>query len=1046
MNVNVEPCVEDVSELRGAIRQAGALEEAAVVKSLCEVFSDSDAMRNRYTEAAGALVQICRERKKDHSILDLFLQEFGLSNQEGVALMCLAEALLRVPDSKTIDSLISEKIHSGDWALHKGHSHSVFVNAATWALMLTGKTIKLDSKIVKNTDDWLDSLIARTGEPIIRKAIKQAIYIMAREFVMGRTIKEGLSRAASNKDELYSFDMLGEGARTYADADRHFDAYMGAIEALGAKKAKNPYNSNGISIKLSALHPRYEAKKQPQVQEELFEKIKALALKAKEVDIHLTVDAEEAARLEFSLDLIEALAKDVDLRDWAGLGFALQCYSKRAVPVLDWVIAVAKAAERRFMIRFVKGAYWDAEIKIAQEKGLNGFPVFTRKCSTDLSYLVCAKKALAHQDYIFPQFATHNATTIAAVMEMAEEAENHDFEFQRLHGMGALLYKVARQKYEKFPRVRVYAPVGAHKDLLAYLVRRLLENGANSSFVNRFLDAREPLDTLVADPVAEVAKLEVIQHPGIAVPAALFGPNRRNAQGYDLDEPATIEQFSGIVSDYASTKWLAGPIVNGVMKEHGKKPVRNPANRANVVGYVMESYGDDVENAIQAACDSYKAWDAIGGAARADILEKAADLLEQRHGLLRAMLTREAGKNYADAEAEIREAVDFCRFYAEQARREFTGAKKLPGPTGEDNFYSLHGRGAFVCISPWNFPLAIFMGQVVAALAAGNAVLAKPADQTPIVAAEAVKILHESGVPGEVLHLLPGSGAMVGAALTVNPNIAGVAFTGSTATAKMIARTVASKEGPIIPLIAETGGQNAMFVDSTALPEQVVDDVIRSAFHSAGQRCSALRVLYLQADIADQVIGMIKGAMDALTVGNPADFATDVGPVIDEAAEGRLEDHIQDLKDRGCLLHRVKATEETDAGTFVYPHMFEIGSASELQQEHFGPILHVVRYKASELVACLDELEATGFGLTVGVHSRLYKTADTVFAHSLAGNAYINRNMVGAVVGSQPFGGQGLSGTGPKAGGPLYLYRFATERVRTVNTTATGGNAELLRL
>ncbi|UTW56321.1 bifunctional proline dehydrogenase/L-glutamate gamma-semialdehyde dehydrogenase PutA [Kordiimonas sp. SCSIO 12610] len=1011
-------------------------------------FANSPA-RNGVKNRAGKYVTVARSRESERGLLDTFLQEFGLSNQEGVALMCLAEALLRVPDAETADRLIAEKIKGGDWGSHKGQSSSTFVNAATWGLMLTGQVVGLDTEVTGNTKSWMKGLVGRMGEPVVRTAINQAMKIMGGEFVLGRTIEEAIKRDASlskkaKRPPLCSFDMLGEGARTDKDADNYYKTYAAAIKAVAETDIANPYAGHGISVKLSALHARYEDIQHERVMKELFPRIKSLALDAKAANMHLTIDAEEANRLHISLDIIRDLALDPDLAGWNGLGLALQCYSKRALPVLDWVIALSKSAGRRMMVRLVKGAYWDSEIKYAQEMGLEGYPVFTRKASTDLSYITTAKRALENRDAVYPQFATHNAHTIAAVMEIAETVDDKSagmpsFEFQRLHGMGDLLYSAVKD-VDTIPNVRTYAPVGNHKDLLAYLVRRLLENGANTSFVNRFMDDKIAVNELVEDPVTILSGFETFAHPAIALPKDMFGESRLNAKGLDITDRLLAQPLIASLNSLKGKAWGVGK------SSASSEVVTNPANRADEVGHILEASADEAKKAVGVALSAQKAWDSMGGVRRGEIMAKVADALEANFDQFMSLLIREAGKTYADGVAEIREAVDFCRYYGDQAKREFEGAKKLPGPTGEDNLYSLHGRGVFVCISPWNFPLAIFMGQVAAALAAGNSVIAKPAEQTPLVAAEAVRIMHECGVPKDVLHLVPGRGETVGAELTNDPRIGGVAMTGSTATAKIIARVLAERDGPIIPFIAETGGQNAMFVDSTALPEQVVDDVIRSAFHSAGQRCSALRLLYVQSDIADGVIEMIKGAMDELTVGNPATISTDVGPVIDEEARSNLQAHCDKLIGEGKLLYKLDKTDDLEGGSFIMPHMFEIKSIGELADEQFGPILHVIKYAASDLDRHLDELRDTGYGLTLGVHSRIEGVADYIFKRSLAGNTYINRNMIGAVVGVQPFGGKGLSGTGPKAGGPLYMHRFAGERVQTINTVATGGNADLLSL
>jgi len=1028
---------------RAALQPLMYADETQLVKELLQRVSLPGDKRASIVEGARKIVARARERKSERGLLEIFLQEFGLSTDEGIALLSLAEALLRVPDSATADNLIAEKINSGGWAQHQGQSESTLVNVATRALVLTSGVVELDERLSGESSGILRSLVNRLGEPVVRTAVRQAMKLMGNEFVLGRTIEEALRRVPQPQG-MASFDMLGEGARTAADALRHFNSYLHAIKTTSAASTGGLYEGHGVSVKLSALHPRYEYASRERVMQEMLPRLKTLALAARAGNIHMTIDAEEAARLEISLDLIEALACDPQLEGWHGLGLALQCYSKRALAVLDWLIALSNVAKRRFMVRLVKGAYWDTEIKRAQELGVAGYPVFTRKVTTDLSYLVCARKALEHPDAIYPQFATHNAHTIAAVIEMA--GPSRGFEFQRLHGMGELLYAAAAEIVPDMPRVRTYAPVGAHKDLLAYLVRRLLENGANSSFVNRFMDESLPLERLIEDPAEKVRALTSIPNPRIPLPAELYGSSRRNSAGRDLNDVQDVQALLAALETLKTTQWQAGPIVSGVSNTSSGTPVTNPADRSQRVGFVTHAGNADIDRAIKAAVTAQPAWDRAGADVRAEILERAAALLETEQNRFLSLLVREAGKTLGDAIAEVREAVDFCRYYALQARENFGAAKPLTGPTGEQNLYSLHGRGAFVCISPWNFPLAIFLGQVTAALAAGNSVLAKPAEQTPLIAAAAIELLHRAGVPVDAVHLLPGPGEIVGAALVEDERIAGVAMTGSTATAKLIAKTLANRRGPIVPLIAETGGQNAMFVDSTALPEQVVDDVVRSAFHSAGQRCSALRVLYLQEEVADDIIHMIQGAMDELKLGDPADLATDVGPMIDESARAQLSEHVTELKAKGRLLHSARIDESCARGTFIAPRMFQIDSVESLTQEHFGPLLHVVRYRAEDRERHLEQLHATGFGLTLGIHTRIEAVARSIFDASQAGNVYVNRNMIGAVVGVQPFGGHGLSGTGPKAGGPLYLPRFATERVLTVNTAATGGNVTLLRL
>ena len=873
-------------------------------------------------------------------------------------------------------------------------------------------------------------LVARFGEPVIREAVNQAMRIMGRQFVMGRTIDEALenAKALERRGYRYSYDMLGEAARTMEDADRYFAAYKKAIAAIGvAAEGKGIVDGPGISVKLSALHPRYELAQAKRVMDELAPRLKALAVDAKAAKIGLTVDAEEADRLDISLDVIEAVSGDPDLAGWNGFGVVVQAYQKRAPFVLDWLADMARRHGRRLMLRLVKGAYWDAEIKRSQERGLTGYPVFTRKVSTDLSYLACAQKLLANPDAFFPQFATHNAHTVAAVLEFA--GNRRDFEFQRLHGMGEALYDLVVGEGKMWVPCRIYAPVGQHEDLLAYLVRRLLENGANSSFVNRIQDERLPIEEIIADPVMQVSGLAYIPHPRIPTPPNVYGPERRNSKGVDLFDRATLTALAAEMAQAETLTFDAGPIIAGRLLDGGGRPITSPADRRRAVGHVTDARPEHVQQALEAAEAAVPGWNALPVEQRAKCLERAADLMEARMSELMAIAVLEAGKTVPDAVAEIREAVDFCRYYAVRARHDFGREHPLRVPADARRSIRLFGRGIFVCISPWNFPLAIFTGQVVAALVAGNAVIAKPAEQTPLIAAAAVRLLHEAGVPPEVLHLLPGDGATVGGALVADPRTAGVCFTGSTDVAKIINRTLARRTSAIPPLIAETGGQNAMIMDSSALPEQVVNDVCVSAFQSAGQRCSALRVLFVQEDVADKVIDMLAGAMDELVLGDPALLSTDVGPVIDDEAKAMLDGHIKRMMGEGRLIRRVKVGPRTEHGSFVAPAAFEIDRLSRLQREVFGPVLHVIRYPGSRLDQVIEAINDTGYGLTMGIHSRIDETVRHICGHTQIGNTYVNRNQIGAVVGVQPFGGERLSGTGPKAGGPHYVPRFAKEVV-----------------
>jgi len=1047
----IDPGLAEVDPLRQKLCASYRADETTVVRDLLDRLAVSHESQDRIAERARQLVVEVRRRRMGQGGLDAFLHEFELSSKEGVVLMCLAEALLRVPDAATVDKLIKDKIADADWAGHLGQSDSLFVNASTWALMLTGRVVSLDERDARDLTGTLGRLVQKSGEPVIRSAVTQAMRILGRQFVMGRNIKEALERARSAEKAgyRYSYDMLGEAARTQPDAARYYQAYRDAIAEIGAAtKGQGPIDSAGISVKLSALHPRYEFALRDRALAEITPLLKQLALDAKQQDIGLTVDAEEADRLDLSLDLLEAVSADPDLAGWDGFGLAVQAYQKRALPQLDWLAEMARRHGRRLMVRLVKGAYWDTEVKLAQEHGLEGYPVFTRKASTDLCYLVCAQRLLAEPAAFYPQFATHNAHSVASILEYAKHGTEQavPFEFQRLHGMGEALYEqiVGADKLD-IP-CRIYAPVGSHEDLLAYLVRRLLENGANSSFVNRIQDEKLPIGEIVADPAAKLRGSAQIPHPAIPLPRDLFVPERRNSAGVDLSDPQKLAPLGQDMAAAIRHGWRAGPIVGGQQMDGALRPVLDPADRRREVGQIAWSTPDQVESAVARATRAARDWNGTSAEERAACLERAANLLEDHRAELFALCCREAGKTLADADAELREAVDFCRYYAARARAEFTRPTVLPGPTGERNEISLQGRGVFLCISPWNFPLAIFLGQVTAALAAGNAVIAKPAEQTGLVAARAVQILHQAGVPGDVLHLLPGDGPNVAGPLVADPRISGVAFTGSTETAQLINRTLAKRDGAIVPLIAETGGQNAMIVDSTALPEQVVQDVVMSSFRSAGQRCSALRVLFLQSDVADKMLTMLSGAMDELRVGDPQWLATDVGPVIDEEARDMLTGHAKRMKQKGTLVREVELGADCANGTFFPPTTLEIESISQLQREVFGPILHVVRYQASHLDSVLEAINATGYGLTLGIHSRIDATAKYVCERLAVGNAYVNRNIIGAVVGVQPFGGQGLSGTGPKAGGPRYLHRFATERSLSVDTTAAGGNASLMSL
>ncbi len=1035
--------------LRQRLREYHRIDEAQVIEQLIPLARFTPSEQQGIRERATPLVQTVRDSRLKSGGIDAFLTTYDLSSREGVVLMCLAEALLRIPDAATVDRLIRDKIGSTEWEKRLGTSHSTFVNAGTWALMLTGRIVNLDNED-RNLRGTLKRLIARTGEPVIRQAVITAMRILGKQFVMGRNIHEALERARSAEKAGYrhSYDMLGESARSSADALRYFESYRAAIRAIGDAAAGRPaYEAPSISIKLSALHPRYEVANEDRVRHELWPVVKELALRAKARNIGFTIDAEEVDRLEMSLDLIEALATDAELAGWNGLGLAVQAYQKRALPLIDWLTDLAYRADRRLMVRLCKGAYWDAEIKLAQERGLRDYPVFTRKASSDLSYLACARRLFAHPQAFYPAFATHNAHTLAAVAEIAISAGGSDeWEYQRLHGMGEELYDQIVGESKLGRACRVYAPVGSHEDLLAYLVRRLLENGANSSFVNRIADASLPIDALLNDPVERTAALAVKRQTRIPLPRDLFGAERINSEGLDMNDKATLEDLRSSIEQSLRVSYTAAPLINGRQRSGDSQVVHSPADQRDGVGRVTEASVADVGEAFAVAQAAFLAWEGTPAGARAAFLDRAADLLQGRLPELVALIVREGGRTQADAVSEVREAIDFCRYYAAQAREKFSGPIPLPGPTGEQNSLSLHGRGVFVCISPWNFPLAIFVGQIAAALAAGNTVVAKPAEQTPLVAALAVELLHTAGIPAGALNFLPGDGR-IGAALVADRACAGVAFTGSTEVARLIAQTLAGKDGPLVPLIAETGGQNTLIADSSALPEQIVRDVVASAFNSAGQRCSALRVLYIQADIADRVCELLAGAMQELCIGNPADIATDVGPVIDEAARALLVAHARWLDSFATPIFTCPLDEEaTRHGTFFAPRAYEIDSIARLEREVFGPILHVVRWRAEDLDQVCAAIANTGYGLTLGIHSRIDETIKRITDRLHVGNTYVNRNIIGAVVGVQPFGGEGLSGTGPKAGGPHYLYRFASERTLSVDTTAAGGNAGLMAL
>ena len=1019
-------------QLRNTIRQHTHADETLCVTALLRQNPLDAQARDRIRVNACRWVDLCREEHTKQGLLDAFLQEYSLSSEEGVALMCLAEALLRVPDNNTADRLIAEKIRDAEWSSHRGHSDKMFVNAATWGLILTGKIVQPGDSKNKNPLHWLRGLITRIGEPAVRLGVLQAMKLMGQQYVLGRTIKGAVTRGRDENREgtRFSFDMLGEGARTSDDAEKYFDAYLHAIREIGRRNsraiiseakdiddANSVYDADGISVKLSALHPRYHFSQRQRVLDELLPRVVNLAIAARQYNIGFTIDAEEAARLDLSLDIFQQLAASPQLAGWNGLGMVVQAYQKRAVPLIDWLAELASVTDRRLMVRLVKGAYWDTEIKHAQQLGVADYPVFTRKAHSDLSYQVCANRLLMWRDHLYAQFATHNAYTIAMVLELLH-GDTSDMEFQRLHGMGELLYQNLSEDSGKPLPLRVYAPVGAHRDLLPYLVRRLLENGANSSFVNQFLSKTVPTSQIVFSPENDIRRLRGKRHSRIPLPRDIYrvsGDLRDNARGIDTDDPIAANGLDAAVANARKTQWQAAPIIDGVLiNSRDVQAQYSPANTDLLVGHYTSATTADIDHALDLAHQAQAAWQDLGAEQRALILEQAGKLLENDIELLTALISLEAGRTLNDGISEVREAVDFCCYYANQTRDlAALGNKQL-----------MQGRGIFVCISPWNFPLAIFVGQVTAALAAGNSVIAKPAEQTSLVAAAAVQLLHRAGVPGNVLHLLTGKGSEIGPLLMCDLRVAGVAFTGSTGTAKRIYSDLVKRGTVLPPLIAETGGQNAMLVDSTALPEQVVDDVITSAFLSAGQRCSALRVLFLQEDVADHIITLLKGALGTLKIGEPWRLDSDLGPVIDAEAKNRLLKHVDRMEREATLIARAELPKDCPQGYYFTPRIYQLPDISVLQGEVFGPVLHIIRYRASDLDKVINDINSTGYGLTLGIHSRIEGFAEEVFSRTRVGNTYINRNMVGAVVGVNPFGGQGLSGTGFKAGGPHYLLRF----------------------
>lgn len=1026
---------------RQIIREHYLADETTVINKLIQGSSLNTNDRLKISTNAADLVKKVR-CESSPSMMENFLAEYGLTTKEGVALMCLAEALLRVPDTTTIDALIEDKVATGNWKDHIGQSTSSLVNSSTWALLMTGKLLNESGEQgIKNT---LKGMVKRLGEPVIRTAVAQAMKELGRQFVLGRDINEATTNAKKLEQQgyTYSYDMLGEAARTDADAIKYHHAYSKAIDVLTPICISADIRTNpGISVKLSALHARYEFGQKDRVMNELTDRVLSLAIQAKEANMGFNIDAEEADRLDLSLDVIETVLADKRLEGWDGFGVVVQAFGQRASYVLDWLYETAKRLDRRIMVRLVKGAYWDAEIKRAQVLGLDGFPVFTRKVNSDISYMCCAEKLLTMTDRIYPQFATHNAHSTASILYIADKLSVSDFEFQRLHGMGESLHHTIISANET--RCRIYAPVGAHQDLLAYLVRRLLENGANSSFVNQIVDERITPEHIASDPFAQALEITgSLSSSLIPKPAHIFGKKRLNAKGWDITDPATLAELEPQREKFQQSQWHIQPMMAGEITSSHRIHIINPANHNDTVGSVIETNPADIETAIIAAGTGFDRWSQTTSNERADCLRRTADLFEQHAPELFALACREAGKTLLDAVGEIREAVDFARYYANEAEAQ----------------PHVKARGIVTCISPWNFPLAIFAGQILAAVASGNSVIAKPADQTPLIAARAVELMHEAGIPNDVIQLLPGSGINVGAPLSSDPRIAAVCFTGSTLTAQRINHMMADHMAPDAPLVAETGGMNAMIVDSTALPEQVVRDVLMSAFQSAGQRCSALRMLYIQEDIADDLLTMLYGAMDELRLGDPWQLSTDIGPVIDPAAQQKIINHCAHYSEKGQVLKQLHVPQHgtsqpgisqqdiSQHGTYVAPTVIKVNGIEELREEIFGPVLHVATFSVNAINSVIEAINSKGYGLTFGLHTRVNNRVEDIVSKVAAGNIYVNRNQIGAIVGSQPFGGEGLSGTGPKAGGPHYIKRFTRSTVTATNTTPTGKEVDATTL
>jgi len=1029
------------------INQYYLMDETLCVRELLQSAHVSDKQNQLIQSMAARLVMAVRDRSRDASGLQAFLQEYDLSSHEGIVLMCLAESLLRIPDNATMDALIADKLSSGNWQEHLGNNKSLFVNASTWALMLTGRMIKPERAAIRDPAVFLSNMVTRLEEPVVRAALRSAMHIMGHQFVMGETITAALARSQTreNHQYRYSFDMLGEAALSEHDADRYQEAYRDAINSIAAsvRASSHIHERPGISIKLSALCPRFEYSQQHRALDEMSRRLLDLAGLACSHGISLTVDAEESNRLELTLQVFESIYRSQVTADWPGLGLAVQSYQKRAGRVLRWLEDLAADGGKVIPVRLVKGAYWDAEIKACQEQGLTDYPVFTRKCNTDVSYLACARLLLDSCPSLYPQFATHNAHTVAYVYHVAG---NREYEFQRLHGMGEELYRDIIDQKKFNVACRVYAPVGSYDDLLPYLVRRLLENGANTSFVNQMAHEQTTIESIIADPVATVTALgDQIRHPRIPLPARIFPDGRMNSAGLNFADAGEISPLLHTIAAACEQDWIAMPVIAGENQPGELTSLYNPARLDEKIGRVGYASSEMIIQAIDSTAAAWSSWNATDAGYRAGLLEQAADLYEQCRGELIARCVREAGRTIPDSHAELREAVDLLRYYAGCCRTECAAPLALPGPAGESNQLRTRGRGVFLCISPWNFPLAIFTGQIAAALAAGNTVIAKPAEQTSLTAYLATQLLYRAGVPAEVLAFIPATGDRFGDTALNDKRVAGVAFTGSTATAHRINLALAQRSAALPTVIAETGGLNVMIADSSALPDQLIPDVARSAFNSAGQRCSSLRVLYLQEDIYDRVIVILTGYMEQLVIGDPMELASDIGPIIDAEARHTIVQHVAGFRNSGGLIFEHPFRQQ-DNSLFLPPAVIELQHISQLQHEVFGPVLHVIRYRANELGRILDDVNATGYGLTLGIHSRIESRVEFIRQRVNVGNIYVNRNMIGATVGVQPFGGMGLSGTGPKAGGPNYLKRFVAEQTFTVNTTAVGGNASLLSL